>query len=133
MNFLDYRSDDELGLSFELLVDGKPLGELIGSQHQAIPYWIFEDDLPYLPPHSPENRTDAEIRIVAVCGCGEYGCGHTKCRVERNGDEVVFRDFHEDLTPKSEVKVFRFSRENYDTVVAAILKEVKEFEAKERA
>lgn len=133
MNVLGYKSDDKQYFSFELLVDGKPLGELTGSQHQNIPYWIFEDDLPYFPPHSPEFRTDEKIRIVTVCGCGEYGCGHTQCRVVREGNEVIFIDFHGDLTPRSEPKVFRFIAENYDNVIAAILKEVREREAKERA
>ena len=65
MNTLSYRQTDDNGLSFELLVDGEPLGAMVGARDSAIPYWIVEDDLPHLPPHGEEP--DPEIRIVAVC------------------------------------------------------------------
>src|SRR6476646_7760930 len=91
MNTLAFRTTEENGLSFELLVDGQPLGELVGARDMAIPFWIIEDDLPYWPPHG-EHR-DPEIRIVCCCSCGEYGSGHNQCRVVREGDEAAFRDF----------------------------------------
>jgi hypothetical protein len=119
MNTLAFRTTEENGLSFELLVDGLPLGELVGAQDMAIPFWIIEDDLPYWPPHG--ERRDPEIRIVCCCSCGEYGCGHTRCRVIREGDEVVFQDFDLDASPEGRRKVFRFSAENYQAVVSEIV------------
>ena len=119
MNTLAFRTTDENGLSFELLVDDRPLGELIGAGNWAIPFWDVEDDLPRWPPHG-ENR-DPDIRIVCCCSCGEYGCGHTQCRVVRRGDAVVFRDFDFDASPEGRRQVFRFPAANYDAIVAEIV------------
>ena len=86
MPTLSYRCTEDNGLSFELLVDGEPLGALVGARDTAFPYWIVEDGLPRYPPHGTPDDPDA--RIVCVCNCGEYGCGHTGCRMTREGDEV---------------------------------------------
>jgi hypothetical protein len=119
MNKLTFRATDDNGLSFELLVDGLPLGELVGAKDWAIPFWIVEDDLPRWPPHG-ESR-EPEVRIVCCCSCGEYGCGHTQCRVIRDGDEVVFRDFKFDASPEGQRQVFRFAAINYQVVVSEIV------------
>ena len=119
MNELAYRRTDENGLSFELLIDGDRLGDLVGAQDAAIPYWIIEDDLPSFPPQGSSQHP--ELRIVAVCSCGEYGCGHTQCRVIRTEDGVVFRDFDIDCTPEGSRKRFAFTRDNYDHVVGEIV------------
>jgi hypothetical protein len=124
MNVLDYRTSDENGLSFELLVDGQPLGTLVGARDTMIPYWIIEDDLPYFPPHGP--RHDSDVRIVTVCSCGEYGCGHTECRVIRGNDGVVFRDFDMDCTREGRLTQFTFFRENFDAVVGEIVAKARE-------
>ena len=124
MNILSYRKTDDNGLSFELLVDGQPLGELIGSRDMGIPYWIFEDDLPYFPPHAQEH--DPEVRIVAVCSCGEYGCGHAQCHVVREGETIVFHSFDCDVSPEGSEHKFRFSTANYDFVILEIIREVAE-------
>ena len=125
MNRLDYRTSEENGLSFELLVDGQPLGLLVGARDTIIPYWIIEDDLPYFPPNWKDH--DPEIRIVTVCSCGDEGCGSTQCRVIREGDLVLFRDFDYDASAEGAKKVFRFSRHNYDAVVAEIVRQAKEY------
>lgn len=119
MNTLAFRTTNENGLSFELLVDGRPLGELVGAGDLAIPFWDVVDDLPRWPPHG-ESR-DPDIRIVCCCSCGEYGCGHTQCRVVREGDVVVLRDFDFDASPEGRRQVFRFPTANYDAVVAEIV------------
>ncbi len=51
MNQLTVKVTDVNGKSFELLVDGVPLSELLDDGRDGIPYWIVEDDLPYLPPN----------------------------------------------------------------------------------
>jgi hypothetical protein len=119
MNTLAFRTTEENGLSFELLVDGRPLGELVEAQNWAIPFWDVVDDLPLWPPHG--ESLDPTIRIVCCCSCGEYGCGHTQCRVVREGDEVVFRDFNFDASPNGRRRVFRFAAANYDSAVSQIV------------
>ncbi|MEQ1905732.1 MAG: hypothetical protein ABL888_16205 [Pirellulaceae bacterium] len=125
MNALDYRRIDDNGLSFELLVDGIPLGELVGARDTAIPYWIIEDDLPYLPPNA-ENH-ELETRIVTVCSCGEYGCGHTRCRVIRDGDAVLFCDFDIDCAAEGRLRHFAFPRTNYDNIVGQIVRDASAY------
>jgi hypothetical protein len=119
MNTLAFRITDENGMSFELLVDGRPLGELVGAQNWAIPYWDVVDDLPHDPPHG--KSVEPEIRIVCCCSCGYYGCGHTQCRVVREGSEVVFRDFDFDASREGRRQVFRFPADNYAAVVSEMV------------
>src|SRR5215831_5874003 len=98
MQTLSYRCIQENGLSFELLVDGEPLSELVGSRDTAFPYWIVENGLPQYPPHGTPEYPGA--LIVCGCSCGEYGCSHTGCCVTRDGDEVVLNEFDFDVTPE---------------------------------
>jgi hypothetical protein len=119
MNTLSFRTSDQNVLSFELLVDGRPLGELVGARDWAFPFWIVVDDLPRFPPHG-ESR-EPESRIVCCCSCGEYGCGHTRCQVVRESDEVVIRDFDLDVSREGRGKVFRFPLANYSSVVCDIV------------
>jgi hypothetical protein len=119
MNTLSFRTTDENGLSFELLVDGRPLGELVGAQDWAFPYWDVVDDLPRWPRRGQSR--EPEVRIVCCCSCGEYGCGHTQCRVVREGNEVVFRDFDFDTSAEGRRQVFRFPAANYKAVVSEIV------------
>jgi hypothetical protein len=114
MATLGYRCTQENGLSFELLVDGSPLGMLVGSRDTAFPYRLVEDGLPRWPLHS--ERDDPHIRIVCVCGCGEYGCSHTQCRVVLVGDEVVFNEFAFDVSTEGSRKEFRFPAADYNAV-----------------
>lgn len=118
MPTLSYRCTEDNGLSFELLVDGEPLGMLIGARDTAFPYWIVEDGLPRYPPHGPSDAPN--VRIVCVCSCGEYGCGHAQCHVARVGGEVVFNKFDSDVTREGSQKEFRFGATNYNAVCAEI-------------
>src|SRR5439155_22523379 len=124
MNTLAYRSNEDLGLSFELLVDGQLLGNLVGSRDTAIPYWIIREDLPYWPPSG--NPGDLESRIVCVCSCGEYGCGHTRCRVIRDEEKVIFWEFDGDVSREGGDKSFEFTRANYDKVVSEIVRHARQ-------
>lgn len=131
MNTLSYNTNTEDYLTFELLIDGKLLSEVIYSADTHIPYWIIEDNLPYFPPHSPEFRQNQNFIISACDGCGEYGCGNTHCKIVQEGDEVVFSDFSGDLPPESKEKEFRFSIENYNLVVSEIVEQAKKEQAKD--
>jgi hypothetical protein len=124
MNLLSLRvdpdNDDELGLSFVLVVDGCPIGDLVSTQVDShIPWWIVEDGLPTLL--GRQAASDPEMRIVAVCSCGEYGCGHTRCRVLVTGDQVVFEGFENDVSDTGRTRRFVFERSNYDAVIAELV------------
>lgn len=121
MSALAYRTSTDNGLSFELLVDGVGLGEVLGDGNEAIPYWIVEDDLPHWPPHGTPR--DSEYRIVTVCSCGEYGCGHTRCRVIKASDTVTWRDFAGDVGADGAARILTFSRSGYEQVVSDIVAE----------
>jgi hypothetical protein len=123
MSAFAYRSTPDNGTSFDLLVDGVALGELLGDGNDGIPYWIVEDDLPYWPPHGTPR--DPDYRIVTVCSCGEYGCGHSRCRVIKTADTVTLRDFAGDVGANGAARVFTFSRSDYDQVVSGIVAEAR--------
>ena len=126
INILDYREINAHGLSFELMVDGHLLGTLLGAGHTAIPYWLIENDLPSLPMYDEEYAPEIHITTVAAC-CGEYGCGHTHCRVIAEGSTVLWRDFYVWESAQGAKKVFRFTRANYDAVISAIAQRSKEY------
>ena len=123
MNQLTVKVTDENGKSFELLVDGVPLFELLNDGNDGIPYWIVEDDLPYFPPHGTPRQEG--IRIVTVCNCGEYGCGHSHCRVTKTEQNVVFDQFQCDRRKEPETTRFTFDRAQYDDVVRTIVTETQ--------
>jgi hypothetical protein len=125
MNTLDYRVSDQNDLSFELLFDGQPLSELIGAKDTPIPFWLFKEGMSQLPPYSPQ-RGD-EVRIVAVCSCGVYGCGRSLCQVVHEEDVVVFRDFEGNLGSEQHLKEYRFSSDNYSHVISEIVKQAIEY------
>jgi len=121
MQTLSVRTSDDNGLSFELYVDGRRLCEIVGGDNPAFPYWIVEDDLPYFPPHGDADAPKRKERIVCACSCGEYGCGHTHCTVEKKDDVVRFGDFAPEASEAGRKMEFVFSRRNYDEVVAQIV------------
>ena len=121
MRALSYRSSSDNGLSFDLLVDGIPLGELLADGNEGIPYWIVEDDLPGWPSHGGSN--DPSYRIVTGCSCGEYGCGHSRCRVIKTSDTVTFQEFTGDVGPNGIDHSFTFLRSDYNYTVADIVAE----------
>ena len=123
MNQLTVKVTDVNGKSFELLVDGVPLSELLDDGRDGIPYWLVEDDLPYLPPHGTPRQDG--IHIVTVCNCGEYGCGHSHCRVTKTEQNVVFDQFQCGRRKKPESMRFTFDRAQYDEVVRTILSETQ--------
>jgi hypothetical protein len=129
VNTLSFRTSTENGLSFELLVDGQSLASLIGAGDSEIPYWLVEDDLPYFPPFG-EERNLAK-RIVTVCSCGEYGCGHAQCDFSRKDGVVEFSKFDWDVSAVGSTKVFRFSASNYEDVVKQIVALAKAHSANE--
>lgn len=123
MNEIAVNVVDQNGKSFELVVDGKPLAEILNDGNDAIPYWIVEDDLPYFPPHGTPRQEG--LHIVTVCSCGEYGCGHSHCRVTKTETEVTFDQFQCDRRREPETTRFIFNRKQFDAVVKMIVAETE--------
>ncbi len=122
MNELAYRVVPENGLSFVLFVDGVPLAQAIGATGEAIPYWIVKHGIPGWPEWKaePAPMSGCDVRIVTVCACGEYGCGHTRCRVLYSEDRVTFDQFAGDPAETPSSARFTFERTNYDRVMDEI-------------
>ncbi|MDR1192201.1 MAG: hypothetical protein LBK60_11175 [Verrucomicrobiales bacterium] len=124
MNTLSYHSSLDNGfLAFELFVDGVAFGEILGNGYKGIPYWNIENDLPHCPPHGASRNLD--FRIVTVCSCGEYGCGHSRCRVIKTAETVTFCDFTGDVSTNSTNHVFVFSHPDYQCIVNGIIAEAR--------
>jgi hypothetical protein len=132
MNTLSFRTIEEhYGLGIELLIDGQPIVELVDLGDTLVPYYDFEGDLPL----GYWSADDPSIKCIGVCVCGHRGCGRAECRVVREGDVVVFRDFSGCVNPKHEPKEkdgreFRVTAVNYDSVLADIMKEVADYQAR---
>lgn len=130
MNILGYRCSENHILSFELSIDGEDIGKVIGSNNTAIPYRLFLVGLALPPLDRLSSMTDE--RIIAVCSCGQYGCGCTRCKIVRSWDNnIVFRDFI--MNPRASTSVFNlllyyFSPTNYEDVVTRIFREIQESE-----
>ena len=127
INTLDYRSSAKHKLSFELLIDGKPIGSVVGSSDTAIPYWLFQTGVALSPLNNLESH--AEKRVIAVCSCGSYGCSCVQCNVTQSWDgNILFRDFTIDQYHSDNafnMLMFTFSSVNYDFVVTKIYQEIK--------
>ena len=114
MNILSYKTSNWNGLSFELLVDGKPLAEYVGfrdnrdNKDQLIPYKIIKEGFPVY-------KWTGEL-IVAVCGCGEYGCDCVLCQAIRNADFVSFTDFRRERGSDLRQVEFKFTLENFQDI-----------------
>jgi hypothetical protein len=118
MNTLTIEVSEENGLSFELLIDGKPMGMLLEDGNEGIPYWLANDGLPTYPPSG--KTASPHVRIVSVCGCGEYGCGHSRCNVTQDNESVVFSDFVGDVGAKGQTFHFQFPLAQYQAVCEQI-------------
>lgn len=90
MNVLSFTTSQEwFGLCFELLIDGEPIEVILNSDEGGIPYWLIDNGLPRFS----ENTASNDVRLVSVCGCGQYGCGHTRCDVVQDGKIVTLNNF----------------------------------------
>ena len=126
MDQIDYRVTKDNGLSFELLVNGNSVG-----YESGIPYWMFQDDLPTCPSYMVKG-VDDDLRIVAVCSCGEPGCGSVQCRVDVGPDSVRWFEFDGDPALKEHSIQFVFPRHEYARVISEIVSKAKAHQAVER-
>jgi len=106
-------------LTFELLVDGRPLSDHLNDGNAGIPYWMTKDGIPHLP---PSDATSSRY-IVTVCDCGEYGCGNSSCEILRKDNIVEFFHFLGDCGAACENLKFTFLAQNYDAQIENMKKE----------
>ncbi len=104
--------------TYELVIDGKTLADWLDDGNEGIPFWLIEDGLPVW--RAREDDLDTGVRIVTVCGCGEAGCGHSRCTVRVEGDTVIFEDFAGDATRTAPKLRFAFPRDHYELFCKAI-------------
>lgn len=104
---------------FELLIDGIPMSTWLGDGNGGVPLALAREGLPRWSLVSPSAEPD--IHIVTVCLCGEPGCGHSRCRVRRDGEGVVFEDFRGDVGPAEQALRLEVSAEQFDAVVQQIM------------
>lgn len=118
-NKLNYRCIENDYLSIELLIDEKPIEGLIEADNQAIPFYFFEKDV--LPQGYHKNDY-----LLGACSCGDSGCGSAECEIIREDNCVVFQNFKYGHSLPKDAE-FKFSHENYDSVMRSIIEEVKKY------
>ncbi len=128
LNKLSYQVEEDEKRSrlwFELLVDGETVENLIKDE-KAIPHYYFEDDENDLPYYI--NYENKKLHFLGVCICGHDGCGNIACEMEKDENFVNLKVFFygSGYKPAEDIK-FRFSRENYDSVIGEIRKRAKEY------
>lgn len=123
LNTLNYKFFDQNDGSFELFIDDVSLAEQIDYEESLIPFWIIDKGIPTFPPHGSAEQISE--RIVAVCGCGEYGCDCTTCRVEIENDFVTFSEFRRPGYSRVIDKTFKFTKENFEEVEKNLAVEAK--------
>ena len=132
MNQLSFKTNPENGLSVELFIDGKSINDLFDVGDPFLPYWYFEDDLPY---YSPDRKyeTDLSRRLIGVCDCGEYGCGNLNCHVEQQNGLIVWSDFNGDVSGDQNVYIFVFDESQYVKTISEVVGMVDEYKIREKA
>ena len=128
LNKLSFQTEEENArrciLWFELLIDGETVENLLGDE-KAIPHYYFEDDGNDLPHFFDyENR---KHHLLGVCTCGNDGCGHIACEIEKSENFVVFRVYFYGSNKHPKDVKFKFSRENYDSAIGEIKRQAKEY------
>ena len=123
--FVDY--EDFPTISFELLIDGETISDLLKTNNKTIHYYYFENDLPsYF--HSYRNK---EIHIIGVCSCGIDSCGSATCVLDKGEDLVAFREIFNGGLEFPKDFEFRFSRENYDSMIKEVIEQANKYKRNE--
>ncbi len=126
LSFLPRSSPDSLG--FELTVDGRSLPDILGvtDEDRLLPWWLVQPA--GLPPNDEPDDPPGR-HLVAVCSCGEPGCGRTTCVVSSENDTIRLTDFHSDSAETDVPVSFVFSLANYVSVFQAMAAEAQRFGA----
>ena len=129
MNVLSYlprSSPDNLG--FELTVDGRSLPGILGvtEEDRLLPWWLLQPA--GLPPNDEPDDPPGR-HLVAVCSCGEPGCGRTTCVVTSEGATIRLGGFTSDSAEADLPVTFVFTQANYTAVFQAMAAEGQRFGA----
>ena len=109
---IEYKSEPEL--SFELIIDGIPVGQLLKTNENEIPHWYFDKE-EFSSYYSDFHKKT--FHLIGVCSCGESGCGQLGCEVVKEEDFIILENlFNDGFRYKPELK-FTFSRGNYNEVI----------------
>lgn len=106
------------GPTYELVIDGRSLSDWLDDLNEGIPFWMAKQGLPVW--RTRDDDTDRGGRIVTVCGCGEVGCGHSRCTIRSDGDTVIFEDFAGDAERTAPKLRFVFPRDQYEAFCKTI-------------
>ena len=127
MNSISLLSTNDDGLTFCFLVDEQLLGEILGAPGNGIPHRYIVDSLPSIPPYPNVTPTEPSLRLVAVCTCGEFGCGHTKCRIRYTEQQVSMSEFVTKDKPSTKNHSFRFDSNDFNRVISRMIDEANRF------
>jgi hypothetical protein len=119
MNILNFKPIYENhGICIDLYIDDKSIYEIFDKNIYSLPYWIFDDDLPYYPPGEKENNSR---RIIGVCSCGEYGCGNINCEIKETRENIEIFDFQGDVRKEHRSLRFIFDKLKFNETIKEIL------------
>ena len=99
-----------------LQFNGKSLKELIGTPDEHFPASWVQKDLP-TNPDEPEKGT----HLIGVCGCGEWGCSFTSCRITRTAEAVELTEFYGYQVDTTKKYCFRVGLKNFDEVIGELV------------
>jgi len=106
-------------LSFDILIDGQRMGQLVGPPHYGpVPHWLFQDGA--LPTISSAAEEDMALTVVAVCSCGYVECGYTACRIVPIDDTVILDEFEIDGIRCESSPDFEVPRHQWDQAMQDI-------------
>ena len=110
-----------LDLGYEFLVDGTPLVDMVETRKNSsvVPLGLAKERCPGFPEFAKREHR----MIIAVCNCGEWGCGVDDCRIAIHDHTVVIDEFcswKKDDRPSHQ---FEFARDNFDEVVRGLQSE----------
>lgn len=86
MNRLEVDYDNLHGLTFILLVDGRPMHELVEDLNFGLPYHQVLEGL-------PNHIINPEATCVTCCDCGESGCGSSGFVITQDDELTHFHSF----------------------------------------
>lgn len=110
MNQLSFAITDDNTLSFALLVDGQPIVQPNDPKEALLTAWLCDAGIPISPDHEPAGSRV----LIAVCSCGEYGCGNSNARLERKNGRVRLFDF--EGSGVDGLTEYQFDEAQYDQV-----------------
>lgn len=98
---------EQFGVRFEVIIDGKPLDELVNNFEQDLPYDTVGDYMPALSSpdvliHATKNTEQPhEVLMPLVCCCGDWDCCFLTCKVTIEAEYILWSDWQLDYRNKA--------------------------------